>query len=166
MSDESWNSLTTNDIYFQMVFAIIKKIIHRSGGQEMQYGIDVAPYKRIGKINKEIKKKVDVKLWLSVMLYFIGAFLISRVMLVNSTAPFGIAALIAVVKYNNEVKSIAVGGGVLIGYVSMINNEVESLGAYLIIVATLILLSYLLAKINEGKNYIFLYSDFCRAYNV
>ena len=121
----------------------------------MQYGIDVAPYQRISKINKEIKKKVDVKLWLSVMLYFIGAFLISRVMLVNSTAPFGIAALIAIAKYNNEVKSIAVGGGVLIGYVSLVNRKIESLGAYLIIVGTLILLSYLLAKVNERKKVIY-----------
>lgn len=121
----------------------------------MQYGIDVAPYQRVGKVNKEIKKKVDVKQILKVVLYFIGGFLISRVMLVNSTAPFGIAALIAVVRYGSEIKSIAAGGGVLVGYISLLNSKVENVGAYLIIVATLVLMSYLLAKVSDIKKLIY-----------
>jgi len=155
MSYERWNNLTVSDIYLQDAFAIIKEIIYKCGGMKMQYGIDVAPYQRISKINKEIKKKVDGKQILKLILYFISSLLISRVMLVNSTAPFGIAALIAAVRYGNEVKSIVVGGGVLIGYISLLNSKVECVGAYLIIVATLVLMSYLLSKVNEVKKLVF-----------
>ena len=63
----------------------------------MQYGIDISPYERVRKVKDEIQKKnaLNVNLILRGIFYFTMALLISRVILVNNTAPFGIAFLIA-----------------------------------------------------------------------
>lgn len=122
----------------------------------MQYGVEVAPYQRVSKANNEVKKKIDVNQVRKVLVYFATSLLISRVIFVNSMAPFGLAFLMAMIlPWQNKI-SLAAGCGALIGYATLYNN-VESIGAYLTIVATITLLSYILSKVNISKKLIYIF---------
>ncbi|MBC2582589.1 stage II sporulation protein E [Clostridium sp. DJ247] len=118
----------------------------------MQYGGELFPYQRIRKIkNEENKPKVDEALRIVRMLtYFIVAFLISRVIMVNLMAPFGIAYLIAIIACEKGKIPLLAGGGTLLGYISLYGN-VKNLPAYLIITSTLVGINYIIKGMDEKK---------------
>lgn len=124
----------------------------------MQYGAEVFPYDRVLKNEKETKRKlIDMNLLIKGVGYFIGALLISRVILINLMAPFGIAFMIAVSMRGEEKVPLLCGVGSLLGYVSLYNN-VKNLGVYLIIIGTITLLSYVLIYFSNKNKLIITYS--------
>ncbi len=120
----------------------------------MQYGAEVVTYKRLKESAKEEKREEYVSV-IKIILYFLAAISISRVMLINSTAPFGIAFIMAVVNEKKDKLDIAVGTGALIGYVTLY-NKIEDIALYIIIIGSSILFAHLTTKINRRKRITYL----------
>ncbi|MGH4050293.1 MAG: stage II sporulation protein E [Clostridium sp.] len=118
----------------------------------MQYGIDIFPYERLRKVKDEARKKnvLNINLIISGIVYFAISLLISRVLLINNTAPFGIAFLIATIFIKNDKISMIATGGTLLGYITLYNS-VKNLPSYLIVIVTIAILSHTFNKI-EAKN--------------
>lgn len=115
----------------------------------MQYGIEIFPYQRIGKKNNK-KKEVDLQPIFTICFYAMGEFFISRVMMINSMAPFGISLLIvAAIKKDNRVK-IAAGLGALVGYSSLYGN-IQDLGMYFVVIGSVVAFSYIFEQM-KAKN--------------
>jgi len=119
----------------------------------MQYGIDIFPYERLRKVKDEAQKKntLNVNLIISGIVYFAISLLISRVLLINNTAPFGIAFLIATIFIKDDKISIIATGGTFLGYITLYNN-IKNLPSYLIVIVTIAFLSHTFNKI-EAKKY-------------
>ena len=117
----------------------------------MQYGIDIFPYERLRKIKEEAQKKnvLNINLIIRGVVYFTVSLLISRVLLLNNTAPFGIAFLIATIFINNDKISIIAASGTFLGYITLYNS-IKNLPSYLIVIVTIALLSHVFNKI-EAK---------------
>ena len=113
----------------------------------MQYGIDIFPYERLKKIKDEVQKKnaLNVNLITRGIVYFAVSLLISRVLLLNNTAPFGIAFLIATVFINNERISIITASGTFLGYVTLYSS-IKNLPSYLIVIVTIACLGHIFNK--------------------
>ncbi|MTK12278.1 MAG: stage II sporulation protein E, partial [Clostridiaceae bacterium] len=118
----------------------------------MQYGVELFPYQRIKKMKNEEKKQKFQELSdvFKIISYFVAAFLVGRVLMVNLMAPFGIAYLIAIIVSENNKISLVSGIGTLLGYVSLYNN-VKNLPVYFIVTATLLVLNYILKNIEQKK---------------
>lgn len=117
----------------------------------MQYGAELLTYQRTNKINKEVsKRELDIKYILKVLLYFASAFFISRVLLINLMAPFGIAFLVSIIICGEEKIPLVAGGGTLLGYTSLYGN-VRDLGMYLCVVGTVTALGYIIRSIERKK---------------
>lgn len=105
----------------------------------MQYGVELFPYQRVNKLNsngKKEEKNIGVTFFLKLIVYFSSSILVSRVIMIDSTAPFGIALLITVISRRLEKKSMVVCCGVLIGYFTLYNN-VKFFSLYIMITFTL-----------------------------
>jgi len=113
----------------------------------MQYGIDIFPYERVRKVKNETQKKnaLNVNLILRGILYFTMSLLISRVLLLNNTAPFGIAFLIATIFINNDKISIITASGTFLGYITLYDS-IKNLPSYLVVIVTIALLSHVFNK--------------------
>ncbi|MCB2356197.1 stage II sporulation protein E [Clostridium estertheticum] len=113
----------------------------------MQYGIDIFPYERVGKVKDEIQKKnaLNVNLILRGILYFTIGLLISRVILINNTAPFGVAFLIAIIFVNDDKIPIITASGTFLGYITLYKN-INNLPSYLVVIVTIALLSHVFNK--------------------
>ncbi len=124
----------------------------------MQYGVELFPYERVEKTKNEGKKQKfkDWPLIIRGVMYFTVAFLISRVLMVNLMAPFGIGFLIAVMVCEDNKMSLIAGCGTLLGYASLYNN-VKSLPIYIITTCTLILFNYILKSVNQKKKIMFMF---------
>ncbi len=107
----------------------------------MEVGAEIHEYKRQGVRKKEREKK-NLKTLLMPGLYFLCSFLISRVMLVNSTAPFGIALILTIVKNREEKLPYIIGSGVLLGYVSLFSS-LDDMPLYIIMLGTIVVLNYI-----------------------
>lgn len=124
----------------------------------MQYGVELFPYQRIKKMKNEEKKQKFQELSdvLKIISYFVAAFLVGRVLMVNLMAPFGIAYLIAIIVSENNKVSLVSGIGTLLGYVSLYNN-VKNLPVYFIVTATLLVLNYILKNIEQKKKLLLIF---------
>lgn len=123
----------------------------------MQYGADILTYQRTIKVDKQTNKKVvDLKFIIKVLMYFFISLLISRVMLINFMAPFGIAFLLSMLMHKEEKITLVVGCGTLVGYASLYNN-VKYLPAYLTVIGTITVLSYIVDDINKRKKLIMMF---------
>ena len=118
----------------------------------MQYGIDIFPYERLRKTKDEAQKKnaLNISLIVRGIVYFTISLLISRVLLLNNTAPFGIAFLIATVFIKSDRISIIAASGTLLGYITLYDS-IKNLPSYLIVIVTIAFLSRSFNKI-EVKN--------------
>lgn len=125
----------------------------------MQYGVEVFPYQRTGKLNNEEKKHRFEHLPENIKLiaYFLGAFLVGRVMMVNLMAPFGIAFLISIIVSEEGKMPLVAALGTLMGYISIYGN-VKYLPVYCIITITLATLNYILKSIDVKKKLTILFS--------
>ncbi|KEI00737.1 stage II sporulation protein E [Clostridium botulinum] len=127
----------------------------------MQYNSEILPYKRVKNVGVEQKEKKQIErlLILKNLIYFVSAMLVSRVLLLNedsTTAPFGIALLIASVIQSRKIV-IPMSLGCFAGYVSLY-DKLTSLPEYLIIIASLMVLSYLLNRKNKIRNISIIFS--------
>lgn len=124
----------------------------------MQYGVDLSAYERAVNVKKkEEKKTVDGKLILKLLIYFIGTFLISRVLLINYIAPFGIALLISVSVSGEDKLPLVAGCGALFGYVTLINSLNEA-PSYIVLVGIVVLSEYIISSLNKKKQLIIIFS--------
>ena len=115
----------------------------------MQYGAELFPYKRISKDNKEESKKVEgVPSIAKLVIYFMSALLVSRNILINSMAPFGLAFLIAIVSQKNNRYSLVAGIGAILGYVSLYNN-LNGAYMYVIAVGFVVVTSFITSKVSK-----------------
>ena len=111
----------------------------------MQFGAEVFPYQRVKKIKKANKHRREINLYavFCSMSYFIAAFLVSRVMLINLMAPFGIAFLIAVFMNEDYKLSLICSCGVLLGYITLYNN-INYLPVYVLITGIITGINYII----------------------
>jgi len=124
----------------------------------MQYGAKLSTYERTLKAKKKEEKKiVDGQLVIKLIIYFISSILVSRVLLINYIAPFGIAFLVAVLIYGEEKVPLVAGGGTLIGYVSLIGT-IDELPSYIVLVAVITLTAYLTKNIGRKKQLLVMFS--------
>lgn len=130
----------------------------------MQYGAELFPYQRVKKELKESnnRKKIDIINILKSIFYFTASLFISRVMLVNYMAPFGIAFLIAMVMEGEKLFYLISGCGMLLGYASLYDSFAKSqyyegIIIYFIIIASMVLLGYILdGRLGKYKKLILL----------
>lgn len=118
----------------------------------MQYGAELLAYQRT-KRGEKGKKVVNSSWQVKYLAYFIMAILISRVILVNKTAPFGIAFLIPMLLHKEERLPLIVGCGSLLGYLSLYNN-IESIPLYILIITSLTASSYFTERLSKRKRII------------
>ena len=125
----------------------------------MQYGVELFPYQRVKKLKGEEKKHKfnDLTMLFSMSIYFLAAFLIGRVLMINLMAPFGVAFLIAVMSCEEGRIPLIAGCGTLLGYISLYNN-VKDLPVYFIITGTLIVSNYILKNIDRKKKLLLAFS--------
>lgn len=116
----------------------------------MQYGIEYGTYKRSGKEKKAINELQRSSSAYRMIIYMLLSLLISRVMLINNSAPFGLAFLFAVIICRDAKYAVYSGIGTLIGYITLINN-IENLPVYLLSVISVTCLSVLVGNISRNK---------------
>lgn len=124
----------------------------------MQYGVEVFPYRRSEKLNnKEKKNKLEnLPNLLRLMAYFLAAFLVGRVMMINLMAPFGIAFLTAIA-ISQKRKTICFStAGTILGYISMYGN-IRYLPMYCFISTILLVISFILNGISKNKKLLILF---------
>ncbi|MCB2290995.1 stage II sporulation protein E [Clostridium sp. CS001] len=114
----------------------------------MQYGAEIFPYERLRKIKEGTKKRetLNTNLIIKGVVYFIVSLLISRVLLLNNSAPFGVAFLIATIFINNDKVLKIVASGTVLGYITLYQS-IKNLPSYLIVVGTIFILSHVFNKI-------------------
>lgn len=122
----------------------------------MQYGAELLAYKRSKKVDKN-RRVIDYTLPFKIGIYFISALLISRVILINKTAPFGVAFLIAVVMNREDKIPLIAGCGAILGYISL-NKNIEGLGLYILMLGTLTGLGYIMDKLTKRKKLILIFA--------
>lgn len=126
----------------------------------MQYGVEISPYKRIVKKNKKKSKasELDLSLIKRMIFYGLSGVLISRVILINFIAPFGIAFLVVTIIEDKDVRiKIAAGIGTLIGYATLFES-VKNIGMYFIVIGSVIGLSYIKNNLSHNNKLTILFS--------
>ncbi|WP_446898050.1 stage II sporulation protein E [Clostridium sp. LBM24168] len=126
----------------------------------MQYGLEVFPYQRSERLNKQEKKSKfqDFQNILKFISYFLAAFLVGRVMMVNLMAPFGIAFLTAII-ISEKRKIVCLSAlGTIMGYISMYGN-IKYLAMYCTISVVLLAISYILTGFDRNKKLILLFAS-------
>lgn len=122
----------------------------------MQYGIELGTYKRAR--NKEKEQRIERSTApYRIIGYMLFSLLISRVMLINNSAPFGLAFLCAIVMCKDIKHSFFAGVGALIGYITLINS-IEGLSIYLLLIISITASSYIMKNISRSKRFILLIS--------
>lgn len=124
----------------------------------MQYGANLSAYERTLKQAKgDVKKTFSTHLAVKLLIYFIVSFLISRVLLINYIAPFGIAFLIAVTIYREDKVPLVAGCGALAGYITLYGN-VKEMPSYLMLVGVITISGYLLNNLQRKKQLLILFA--------
>ncbi|MCH3965628.1 MAG: stage II sporulation protein E [Clostridium sp.] len=126
----------------------------------MQYELEVFPYQRSEKLNKQERKGrfKDPQEVLKLVFYFLAAFLVARVMMVNLMAPFGIAFLTAVVVSEKRKIACLSALGTIIGYISMYGN-IKYPVMYCTISIVLMAVSYILKGLDKSKKLILIFAS-------
>ncbi|MEG0309034.1 MAG: stage II sporulation protein E [Clostridium sp.] len=118
----------------------------------MQYGENIRTYERVKSniITSKSKSGDREKIVAKSIIFFCIAILISRVIMINESSPFGIAFLLAVLFLEDSRLSLVVGLGSVIGYISTI-GLLENATMYITIVPTLVII-YLILSNFVSKN--------------
>ncbi len=118
----------------------------------MQYNSEVYTHQGAKKNAKDIENKryvfsiIDARL----ILCFICAVFTSRVLMLNGTAPFGIAFFMAIIYKKEIVEKLIITIGSILGYLSLC-SEMKSFYIYIIIVLNITFLSFFINKISYKK---------------
>ncbi|WP_040330857.1 stage II sporulation protein E [Clostridium ihumii] len=118
----------------------------------MQYGAEINSYERIRKINTTKCEESSKNIYLKAGILFIMSIFISRTMMINSTAPFGIAFLIVVLSNKNSKMSLISAFGTLLGYITM-EKYIKNASMYyaLVPIVTIMALTLSKTKLDEKK---------------
>lgn len=111
----------------------------------MQYGEDIRTYKRV-KSSMVINNDRDgdgAKIVAKSIMFFCVAILVSRVIMINKSAPFGIAFLLTILFLGDNKLTLFVGLGSILGYITTIGVLENSL-MYITIVPTLVIICLIL----------------------
>lgn len=111
----------------------------------MQYGENIRTYKRV-KSSMVISDDRDgdaAKIVAKSIVFFCVAILVSRVIMINKSAPFGIAFLLTILFLEDNKLSLFVGLGSILGYITTIGVLENSL-MYITIVPTLVIICLIL----------------------
>lgn len=124
----------------------------------MQYGADLITYKRIHKERKEEKKsQINMALIGKLLACFASSFLISRVLLVNSMAPFGIGFIISIILLDDQKLDLFAGSGAFIGYMTA-QGRVKDAAAYMLVAATVTVVGYMRGIAAKRKKLIVIFT--------
>ena len=104
----------------------------------MQYGADMMEYKRVTKEDKNEKAKISKRDIVKFIGLFVCSFLISRVCLINNTAPFGISFVAATGRIKRLNYSLCSAFGAFVGYVTLV-DRINNLWLYLFLIAAIVL---------------------------
>lgn len=106
----------------------------------MQFGEEIKTYERMRNNMVAIKygKGQRVRAVAESSIFLLSAILISRVIMINRSAPFGIAFVLTVLLYGDNKISLITGIGSILGYIS-INGYIENTMMYVSVVATLVI---------------------------
>ncbi|MFD3155550.1 stage II sporulation protein E [Haloimpatiens sp. FM7330] len=124
----------------------------------MQYGVDIFPYERMSKVQdkqQKSKKTLNFNVVIKQSMYFLIAFLISRVMLIDAMCPFGIAFLMVVLLYNNNKINIICCSGCMLGYISSYTN-IKELVQYLIVIGAITAAAFIVKQIPKRRKLVIL----------
>lgn len=123
----------------------------------MQYNSQVYNYRRVSKGDKyNEKNKFILNIFdMKFILYFMVAFLISRVLIINSAAPFGIAFMICILIHGNLKEKIMGAAGAVLGYMTLYST-LQSFYIYIIAVMTITFFSFTIDKFTVNRK-IFIY---------
>ncbi|WP_027625373.1 stage II sporulation protein E [Clostridium lundense] len=118
----------------------------------MQYGAEIFPYERIKKVDRDQRNKKEYNMVIirKTIFYFCTSFLISRVIMVNLMAPFGLAFLMTSINNKEKRVSLIVGGGSLLGYISLYSS-IKNVWIYIIGVCSITGIAYILDRVNANK---------------
>lgn len=113
----------------------------------MQFGEEIKTYERIrsNMIATKDRKGERVRLIVESSTFFIAAILISRVIMINKSAPFGIAFVLTVLLYGDNRLSLITGIGSILGYIT-INGYLDSTMMYISTVATLVIIYLIISN--------------------
>ncbi|WP_346916193.1 stage II sporulation protein E [Clostridium sp.] len=118
----------------------------------MQYGENIRTYKRV-KSSMVISNDRDgdgVRIVAKSIMFFCVAILVSRVIMINKSAPFGVAFLLTILFLGDNKLSLFVGLGAIFGYITTIGTLENSL-MYITIVPTLVIICLILNSFIKKK---------------
>ena len=118
----------------------------------MQYGENIRTYKRV-RSSMEASDDRDgdgSRIVAKSIMFFCVAILVSRVIMINKTAPFGIAFLLAILFVGDNRLSLIVGLGSLLGYITTI-GLLDNFLMYVTIVPTLVIICLILNSFIKKK---------------
>ena len=78
-------------------------------------------------------------------------FFISRTMIINNTAPFGIAFLLVILMKDDHKISLISAFGSLLGYITM-RNYIKDINMYFVLVPLLTFVSMIIGDTVDSKN--------------
>ncbi len=113
----------------------------------VQYGEDIGTYERLKKalIQNSVKSQDYTRIIAKSIIFFTIAMLVSRVILINRSAPFGIAFLLTVLFLQDNRISIITGIGSVIGYLTLIGTLDNAL-MYITIIPTIVMINLILSS--------------------
>ncbi|WP_346889035.1 stage II sporulation protein E [Clostridium sp. UBA1056] len=111
----------------------------------MQYGENIRTYKRVksGIVASDDRDGDSTRVVAKSIMFFCVAILVSRVIMINKSAPFGIAFLLMILFIEDNRLSLVVGLGTILGYITTIGVLDNSL-MYITIVPTLVIICLIL----------------------
>ncbi|WP_346930792.1 stage II sporulation protein E [Clostridium sp.] len=118
----------------------------------MQYGENIRTYKRV-KSSMVISNDRDgdgARIIAKSIMFFCVAILVSRVIMINKSAPFGVAFLLTILFLGDNKLSLFVGLGAILGYITTIGTLENSL-MYITIVPTLVIICLILNSFIKKK---------------
>ncbi|MBD8048544.1 MULTISPECIES: stage II sporulation protein E [Clostridium] len=118
----------------------------------MQYGAEIIPYKRIKNTKeKQIREEQNSKKFImKAGILFLLCFFISRTMIINNTAPFGIAFLLVILMKDDNKISLISAFGSLLGYITM-RNYIKDINMYFVLVPLLTFVSMIIGDTVDSK---------------
>lgn len=107
----------------------------------MQFGEEIKTYERIrsNMVATKDRKSQRMRFILESSTLFLTAMLISRVIMINKSAPFGVAFVLTMLLYGDSKLSLISGIGSILGYVT-ISGYLSNAILYISVVATLVVI--------------------------